>query len=101
MTPTTREMTVRRTYTQRTVLSNQFFLVCGRHKIDELNFKQNIPMSSSVWSRLSPVFSWKFVCYLYPLQHDSSLKQTFFFNSKVFFKKWNGNEKLEKKSQKT
>ena len=41
-------------------------------------------MCSSVWSRLSPVFSWKFVFYLYPLQHDRILKQT--FHSKVFFK---------------
>ena len=51
-------------------------------------------MCSSVWSRLSPVFSWKYVCCLYPLQHDSSLKQT--FRSKVFVEKWNGNEKPKK-----
>ena len=50
-------------------------------------------MCSSVWSRLSPVFSWKFVCYLYPLQHDSTLKQTF---SKELFEKWNSNEKSKK-----
>jgi len=54
-------------------------------------------MCSSEWSRLSPVFSWKFVCCLYPLQHDSTLKRT--FHSKVFFEKWNGNEKPKKKSQ--
>ena len=54
-------------------------------------------MCSSEWSRLSPVFSWKFVCYSYPLQHDSTLKQT--FHSKVFFEKWNGNEKPKKISQ--
>ena len=34
-------------------------------------------MCSSVWSQLSPVFSWKFACYLYPLQHESTLKKTF------------------------
>ena len=55
-------------------------------------------MCLSVWSRLSPVFSWKFVCYSYPLQHDSTLKQT--FHSKVFFEKWNGNEKPKKITQK-
>ena len=55
-------------------------------------------MCSSVWSRLSPVFSWKFACYLYPLQHDSTLKKT--FHSTVFFEIWNGNEKPKKKSQK-
>jgi len=55
-------------------------------------------MCSSVWSRLSPVFSWKFVYYSYPLQHDSTLKQT--FHSKVFFEKWNGNEKPKKITQK-
>ena len=55
-------------------------------------------MCSSEWSQLSPVFSWKFVCYLYPLQHDSTLKQT--FDSKVFFEKWNGNEKPKKKLRK-
>jgi len=54
-------------------------------------------MCSSVWSRLSPVFSWKFICYLYPLQHDSTLKQTFY--SKVFFEKWNCKELPKKKSQ--
>jgi len=41
-------------------------------------------MCSSVWSRSSPVFSWKFVCYLHPLQHDSTWKQT--VHSKVFSK---------------
>jgi len=53
-------------------------------------------MCSSVWSRLSPVFSWKFVCHLYLLQHDSTLKKT--FHPKVFFEKWNDTEKhnLEK-----
>jgi len=55
-------------------------------------------MCSSVWSRLSPVFSWKLVCYLYPLQHDSILRQT--FHSKVFFEKWNGNEKPKKNLRK-
>ena len=48
-------------------------------------------MCSSVWSRLSPVFSWKFVCYSYPLQT---------FRSKVFFEKWNGNEKTKEITQK-
>jgi len=55
-------------------------------------------MCSSVWSLLSPVFLWKFVCYLYSLQYDSALMET--FHSKVFFEKWNGNEKPKKKSQK-
>jgi len=55
----------------------------------QLNSKQNIPMCSSVWSRLSPVFSWKFACYLCPLQHDSTLKKT--LHSNVFFDIWNGN----------
>jgi len=67
-------------------------------KTDELNSKQNIPMCSSVWSRLSPVFSWKFGCYLYPLQHDSTLKKT--FHSKVFFEKWNEGEKPKKNLRK-
>ena len=52
-------------------------------------------MCLSVWSLLSHVFSWKFVCYLFPLQHDSTLKPT--FCSKVFFEKWNGNENPKKK----
>ena len=55
-------------------------------------------MCSSVWLQLSPVFSWKFVCYLYPLQHDSTLKKK--FHSKVFFEKWNDTEKPKKKSEK-
>jgi len=55
-------------------------------------------MCSSVWSRLSPVFSWKFVCYLYPLQYDSTLKKT--FHSKVFFEKWNDTEKPKKNPEK-
>jgi len=50
------------------------------------------------WSRLSLVFSWKFVCYLYPVQHDSTSKQS--FHSKMFFEKWNGNEKPKKITQK-
>ena len=49
------------------------------------------------WSRLFPVFSWKFVCYLYPVQHDSTSKQS--FHSKMFFEKWNGNEKPKKISE--
>ena len=44
------------------------------------------------------VFSWKFGCHSYPLQHDSTLKKT--FHSKVFFEIWNGNEKAKQKSQK-
>ena len=56
-----------------------------------IKLKQNVPMCLSVWSRLSPVFSWKFGCHLYPLQHDSTLKKT--FHSKVFFEKWNDTEK--------
>ena len=63
ITPTTRDMTVRETYTQSIVRSNQVFLVCWSHKTDELNCKQNVPMCSNVWSGLSHVFSWKFVCY--------------------------------------
>ena len=57
-------------------------------------------MCSSVWSRLSPVFSWKFGCHLYPLHHDrdSTLKKT--FRSKVFFEKWNDTEKPKKKTEK-
>ena len=55
-------------------------------------------MCSSVWSRLSAVFSLKFICYLYPLLHDNTLKQTFY--SKVFFEKWNGNEKPKKNLRK-
>ena len=55
-------------------------------------------MCSSVWSRLSPFFSWKFICYLYPLQYDSNLKQT--FHSKVFFERWNSNEKPKKNLKK-
>ena len=100
MTPTTRDMTVGETYTQCMVLSNRVFLVCRCHNADELNAKQNIPMCSSVWSRLSPVLSWKFACSLYPLQHDSTLKKT--FHSKVVFRieKWNGNEKPKKTSEK-
>jgi len=55
-------------------------------------------MCSSVWSRLSPVFSWKFGCHLYPLQHDRTLKKT--FHSKVFFEKWNDAEKPKKNLRK-
>jgi len=62
MTPTTRDMTVRDTYAQCIVLSNKVCLVCWCHNADELNSKQNIPMCSSVWSRLSSVFLWKFGC---------------------------------------
>jgi len=51
-------------------------------------------MCSSVWSWLSPVFSWKFACYLYPL----TLKKT--FHSNFFFEKWNGNEKPKKNLRK-
>ena len=39
----------------------------------------------------------KFSCYLYLLQHDSTLKQT--FHSNVFFEKWNDTEKPKKKSE--
>ena len=55
-------------------------------------------MCSSVWSRLSLVFSWKFGCHLYPLQHDSTLKKT--FHSKVFFEKWNDTENPKKNLRK-
>jgi len=45
-------------------------------------------------------FRGKFVRYLHPLQHDSTWKKT--FHSKVFFEKWNDNEKTraKKKSEK-
>ena len=45
-------------------------------------------------------FREKFVRYLHPLQHDSTWKKT--FHSKVFFEKWNDNEKTraKKKSEK-
>jgi len=55
-------------------------------------------MCSSVWSRLSPVFSWKFGCYLHPLQHDSTLKKSFY--SEVFFEKWNDTQKPKKNLRK-
>ena len=97
MTPTTMDMTVRETYTQCVVLSNKVChgLVWWCHNADELNSKQNIPMCSSVWSRLSPVFLWKFGCYLYLLQHDSTLKKK--LHSKVFFEKWSDTKKYNKK----
>ena len=56
-----------------------------------LKFQTKHSMCSSVWSWLSSVFSWKFACYLHPLQHNSTLKKT--FHPKVFFEIWNGNEK--------
>ena len=75
MTPTTRDMTVRETYTQCVVLSNKVCLVCLCHKVDELNSKQNKPTWSS---RLSMSFRGNFLV-ICPLQHawDSILKKIF------------------------
>jgi len=98
MTPTTRVMTVRETCTQCLVLFNKVFLVCWSHESDELNSKQNMPMCLIVWSRLSTIFSWKFACYLYPLQHDSTLKKT--FHCKVFSKYGMVMSNPKKKNQK-
>jgi len=77
--------------TEYSTLKLSFFSVL---KSQNTRIKQNRPMCSSVWSRLSPVFVWKFVSYL--PQHESTLKQ--FLDSQVFFEKWNGNEKPKKKS---
>ena len=78
MTPTTRDKnsawdlhTVCSTFKQ-----SLFSVLSWRHKVDELNSRQNKSMWSSVWSRLSLSFRGNFLV-VWTLQHDSILKKIF------------------------
>jgi len=64
------------------VLSNKVCSLCWCHNVDELNSKQHIPMCSSVWSRLSPVFFVE-MCLLFTLSNMILIP---FFSQKCFSK---------------
>jgi len=97
MTPTTRIMTVRETYTQCIVLSNKVCLVWWCHNVDELNSKQIYPCVRVYGHACLRSFRKKLLI-VYSPQRDSTLKKT--FQSNVFSEKWNDNEKPNKKSEK-